>query len=51
MEECCCEQRGDGTEHVSHETLAGDCGARGFAVAVGGVGVAGFEDEEDTWAC
>lgn len=48
VEELAGEQRRDGAERVSQETLAGDGGGGGGTVAVGGVGVGGFEDEVDT---
>lgn len=48
MEELRGEERRDGTEGVTHETLAGNSGRGVLAVAVGGEGVARLEDEEDT---
>ena len=47
VEELAGEERGDGAEGVTQETLTGDGGGGGGAVAVGGVGVGGLEDEVD----
>lgn len=47
VEELAGEKRRNGSERVPDEALARDGGAGGFAVAVGCVGVGGFEDEID----
>lgn len=48
VEELAGEERSDGTKSVTEETLSSDSGGRVLAITIGGVRIAGLDNEEDT---